>query len=217
MTDDIARLRDWEGGIDALIDTTSDLLARLEVERGELNLRQVRDYLARGLLGATERRGKELHFGYEHLMRLAAVRVLLADGWSLAKIAEFLRLSGIADIEGLLPSPKSDALAKLHRIQRESRIPGPDVFASSPPPMAAQRVARASALNLELRQAMRRLGLPEGSPPTEDLTLVAIAPWFQILIERDRVPNLTLEDAEELGRAVTASLTHLIARTGYRK
>lgn len=217
MTSDLARLKGWEGGIDALIATTTALLTRIEVERGELNLRTVRDYLQRGLLGSTERRGKELHFGYEHILRLAAVRVLLADGWSLAKIAEFLRLSGLSDIESLLPSPKSDALAKLDRMRRESSPHARDVVASSAPVSAAQRVARASALNLELREAMRRLGLPEGAPPVEDLTLVAIAPWFQILIQRDRLPDLTLEDAEELGRAVTASLTHLITRTGYRK
>ena len=68
------------------------------------------------------------------------------------------------------------------------------------------RAARLSGIQSEMRDALRRLGLPEDGPAVEQLTLLAIAPWCQVLVESRRLPRLTIEEAEEIGRAVTASL-----------
>ena len=68
-----------------------------------------------------------------------------------------------------------------------------------------------------MKQALRKLGLPEEGPATEELTLLAIAPWFQILMDKHRLKSLTHEDAEDLGKAVTASLTQLVLKRGERK
>ena len=57
-----------------------------------------------------------------------------------------------------------------------------------------------------MREALRRLGLPEDGPAVEQLTLLAVAPWCQVLVESRRLSRLTIEEAEEIGRAITASL-----------
>ena len=81
----------------------------------------------------------------------------------------------------------------------------------------SKRVARRTSIQQEMRQALRKLGLPEEGPATEELTLLAIAPWFQILMDKRRLKSLTHEEAEDLGKAVTASLTQLVLKRGERK
>jgi hypothetical protein len=63
-----------------------------------------------------------------------------------------------------------------------------------------------SLMQAELREALRRLGLPQDAPAVEQLTLIAVAPWCQLLMESKRVERLTIEEAETIGRAVTAAL-----------
>jgi hypothetical protein len=78
-----------------------------------------------------------------------------------------------------------------------------------------QRAARLSSVQVELREALRRLGLPEDGPAVEQLTLIAVAPWCQVLVESGRLQRLTIEEAEEIGRAVTASLL-TVAKKGIK-
>ena len=47
------------------------------------------------------------------------------------------------------------------------------------------------------------------------LTLIAVAPWCQVLVESRRLARLTIEEAEEIGRAVTASLL-TVSRKGHK-
>ena len=81
----------------------------------------------------------------------------------------------------------------------------------------SKRVAKRTSIQQEMKQALRKLGLSEDGPATEELTLLAIAPWFQILMEKRRMKSLTHEDAKDLGSAVTASLTQLILKRGEQK
>jgi hypothetical protein len=78
------------------------------------------------------------------------------------------------------------------------------------------RAARLSGIQAELRDSLRRLGLPEDGPAVEQLTLLAVAPWCQILVESRRLSRLTIEEAEEIGRAVTASLLTTVTRKGIK-
>ena len=63
-----------------------------------------------------------------------------------------------------------------------------------------------SGIQAEMRDALRRLGLPEDGPAVEQVTLLAVAPWCQVLVESRRLSRITIEEAEEIGRAITASL-----------
>ena len=81
----------------------------------------------------------------------------------------------------------------------------------------SKEVAKRTSIQQEMRQALRKLGLPEGGPAAEEITLLAIAPWFQVLMDKRGLKAMTPEDAEDLGKAVTASLTQLIFKRGEQK
>ena len=204
----------WTGSIDDLSAKVWEIMRAAFPEEVEPpTIRLVRDYIQRGLLGPVDKSGKELVFGYENLLRFVATRVLLRDGWNLGKIAEHLDRSPLHEIEDLLPRPENKALAALRRMRREG------VAASEPPPTFThlRRAAAMSPVQFEMRDALRRLGLPEEGPATEAVTLMAITPWFQALIESGRISRITQEEAEEIGRAVTASLLMLARRKEFRK
>ena len=74
-----------------------------------------------------------------------------------------------------------------------------------------------SPMQFEMRGALRRLGLPEDGPATEAVTLMAITPWFQALVSTAHIPRITPEEAEEIGRAVTATLLLLARKKEFRK
>jgi hypothetical protein len=214
MTDETTDLRSWTGNLDELGLKASELLQAHGTEDAEPpSIRLVRDYLQRGLLGQVSRTGKELSFGYVNLLRFVATRCLLRDGWSLGKIAEQLDHLSEGELGSFLPDTENRALAALRRIR-------PMGFASAEAPPSAAFMRRAVALTPlqnEMKSALQRLGLPDDGPATEAVTLMAITPWFQALVQSDRIARITPEEADEIGRAVTASLIKLSRRLSRRK
>lgn len=217
-------LKAWEGTGDELAETASRILR----ERGfaedpvSPNVRLIRDYASRGILTRPERRGKEAIYGYRHLLEFVAARVLVADGWPLAKIAEhFVHISD-DELRALIPGQergnralelarsflRGGAGREAVRPQLKARAK-PEEHTTDKPTSGTlfrERAARVSSLQVDLRNAMDRLGLPPDAPPMEQVTLIAIAPWCQLLIQTERLKTLTASDAEEIGRAITASL-----------
>ena len=223
---------DWQGNLESLVTTAELVFSDFDLTSdGEINVRMVRDYIQRGILGAVDKAGRELEFNYEHLLKLVLARVLLSDGWSLRKIAEHFNFSELRELEELFPSNDNPALSAVKRLRSSVKfsespemsmsmpsLPRPSTPKPSLPRFGfSKRVARQTSIQQEMRQALRKLGLPEDGPATEELTLLAIAPWFQILMEKRRMKSLTPEDAKDLGSAVTASLTQLILKRGEQK
>ena len=232
----------WSGNIDDLMELASDLSNEYEIDRLEdtYSVRLVRDYIQRGLLGNIERSGKELRFEYEQLLRFIVVRVLLADGWMLNKIQEQLSLSSIEEIEGFLPSLSKQAFELVNRLRdaaakkTEERnvdhehiqyalrpdFDHSDKSSSSKFGFASrmkQKIQRSSNIQREMKEALRRFNLPDDGPETEDLKLIAIAPFCQVLITEERFQRLSVQEARELGDALTASLTAKILNKGAKR
>lgn len=207
-------LKNWSGSIEEFADKVHELLSSGGGADGERpTVRLIRDYIQRGLLGLIDKQGKELAFTYEHLLRFVAARVLLADGWNLGKIAEHINQCRLGELEAFLPQGDNRALRALHRIQQE----GVSAYVAPASRGHLQAAARMSSVQLELNEALGRLGLPAEGPVTENVTLIAIAPWFQALVTTDRIHRITLDEAEQVGRAVTASLLKLVRRKEFRK
>jgi hypothetical protein len=150
-----------------------------EPARGNVRLtiteRIVRHYLSEDLLGEpTGQAGTSLVFNYGNLLRLLAVKKLLAGHWSVIKIKEFMKALDITALEQLVGgTPLSDASAgnasrqKAETGEHAAGV-GPiwrddaaaaltaDDRAASPPPLAslavesARRAERASLEWIEL-------------------------------------------------------------------
>ena len=217
----LEQLKEWRGNLEKLIEQAEKVSSELELkDNTEISVRMVRDYIQRGILRNVDRSGRELEFSYQHLLKLVLSRVLLSDGWSLRKIGEHFELTNTQDLEDLMPKQGNPALSVIKRLRssvdgtatRMSREPAPNAAYS-----VSRQAAKRTSIQHEMKSALRKLGLPEDGPATEEITLLAITPWFQALLQKDRLRTLTLEEAEEVGQAVSASLTQLILKKGERR
>ena len=113
----------WTGNLDDLRSVSYIIISENEIEyiEEQYSVRLIRDYISRGLLGSTERVGKELFFQYENLLRFIVVRVMLADGWPLTKIQDQLYLSTLNEIEEILPSENKKAIEKINNLRATVR------------------------------------------------------------------------------------------------
>jgi len=238
--------KNWTGNIDELRKTAFLVIQENDIEEINevFSIRLTRDYVARGLLGTAERAGKELQFNYEHLLRFTAVRIMLNDGWSLTKIQEQLSLSNIEEIEDLLPADNKRALDTIRRLRASVRSKPPeddmlDLQISQPAPSASApeefhsiernrprfglskrlslKARETSTIQREMKDALRKLNIPGDGPKMEDLKLIALAPWCQILMTDERFQKLSVQEARDLGDALTASLTARIIKRGGRR
>jgi hypothetical protein len=205
----LEKLEGWSGEVDELARLAGTILAArgLADSTTEPNVRLIRDYAQRGIISRAERQGKEAIYGYRQLLELVAARSLVADGWPLAKIAEQFAVTGEADLRSLVTGPRASFTPAQQVIRRLRAEAPPSTGARSPSTESfRKRAAQMSSMQAELREALRRLGLPQDAPAVEQLTLIAVAPWCQLLMESKRVERLTIEEAETIGRAVTAAL-----------
>jgi DNA-binding transcriptional MerR regulator len=215
----LERYLDWQGNLEQLVSTAKEICIDFDLrDGGEISIRMVRDYIQRGILGEVDKAGRELEFTYENLFRLVLARVLLQDGWSLRKIAEHFDFSNLQELEELFPNNENRALSAIKRlrssVKKSKKI---NSFISHQEISISKKLARRTSIQQEMKQALRKLGLPEDGPATEEVILLAIAPWFQVLMDKHRFKSLTPKDAEDLGQAVTASLTQLIIKRGEQK
>jgi len=217
----LAKLKNWRGNLENLIEQAEKISSKFELkDTTEISVRMVRDYIQRGILGDVDRTGRELEFNYSHLLKLVLSRVLLNDGWSLKKIGEHFEFTPTKELETLIPKPGNTALSAIKRLRssvdgtkpRMSREP-----ASQGTLAVSRQAAKRTTIQHEMRSALRKIGLPEDGPATEDITLLAITPWFQALMQKDRLRTLTLEEADEIGKAVSATLMKLILKRGERR
>jgi hypothetical protein len=209
-------LEKWTGGVKELVELVTQILDERGIGGDRPNERLVRYYADSGILSRPWKEGKEARYGRRHVLELVAARYLAADGWPLRKIAEHVRVASDADLMDLIPGEQGGnrALRVAHRLQMEtaSSRPSPTESLSqkAPAPNSTssfhQRAARLSAIQGEMRDALRRLGLPDDRPAVERVALIAIAPWCQVLVDSKRLSDITVEEAEELGRALTAVL-----------
>src|SRR5918998_3571626 len=103
-------------GVEELAAAAGSLIEHYSQEpaRGNVRLgitpRIVRHYLSEGLLGPpTGHAGPAILFNYGNLLRLLAVKKLLADHWSVVKIREFMAALDISALEQLVTNALTSA------------------------------------------------------------------------------------------------------------
>ena len=213
MRDWRTRNPDWRGTAAELADEARRLLEGLPLgEDGVLaNERLVRNYVQLGILEKPVRSGKEAYFGTHQMVEYLVARKLVAEGWPLAKIAEFTQTHGLEDLLDLLPEsrPRTEAEALVAKF-RQSRPASRSTSAASSqeplPPTASpsflSRSADWSKRKSAARDVLRALGHPTGEPERTLLVKLTMTPWCELLIDPDGLKDLPPESLEPLGEAI---------------
>lgn len=219
-------LSDWEGDVEDLARVGGQWCAMLQIEdRVELTVRLVRDYAQRGILDRPRRDGKVAIYGWEHLVRLLAARLLLRDGWPLQKIADEFATLSLTEIRTMLPGvgprqrsssmapqdnrhrdPALDALADIRsRKFAPARLEightaGPQFSERTPP------ITNRAILQQGLAASMKTLGEAGSEVQSRAYTRLEIANGVELNIETTRLRALGRADAHAIAQAVLACL-----------
>ena len=78
----------------------------------------------------------------------------------------------------------------------------------------SKRAKETNSIRREMREALSKLNISGDGPAIEDLKLIALAPWCKVLLTDERFLRLTVQEAKDLGNALTASLTAKILQRG---
>jgi hypothetical protein len=221
MEDWTDKYRNWEGTAAELADVAAAIGAAIRIPGGDTrpNERLVRHYVQVGILGRPERRGKEAYFGFRQIVELLAARVLLTDGWPLVKIAEFIGITNLDDLLGLLPqspplTPAQELVSKFRR--RALGEPSPAARAPAPPAKPGTSTANPMSRSVDLLKR-RQEAFTEGAPPEVGTWLrIELAPWCHVYVEKEAAQRKPPEQIERLSRALTQTLIEFI-RKGDRK
>ena len=167
------RGRDFRG-VEELAAAASKLIEQYgkEPARGNVRLgitpRIVRHYLSEALLGPPSgHAGPAILFNYGNLLRLLAVKKLLADHWSVVKIREFMAALDISALEKLVTTALTSAADAGGA--RSGRRP-------------AARDAEAPQ-DYRVTQPLLKRGPADAAPPPPSMTLASAPPLASLAVE----------------------------------
>jgi hypothetical protein len=216
MRDWCAQHRGWQGTAAELAEQARGLLAGLGLaEAGVVpNERLVRNYMQLGILERPVRTGKEAYFGVRQVVEFVLARKLVAEGWPLAKIAEFNRTHDLDALLGLLPENRKRTeaerlVAKFRQASRGAVPPPPSIDpgpAAQAPSLFLSHSAEWTRRRTATREALRALGNASGEPEKSSLLKLALTPWCALLIDPDRLQGLSMENLDQLGEAIAQTL-----------
>lgn len=221
----LRHFQNFEGGADDLALAADSVLAAIGEGDGEegansLNARLIRDYTQRGILSRPERMGKEALYRYQHLVELVAARILLGDGWPLAKVSDYIASTRHEDLVALAApqSPAKSALKAIKDIRDRSKgLAGRKSHAPASAPLRGaitDHQARLAELRAKLPTHMSRITGAHKQPLIAEYQSVSLAEDLHVLIGETRLKALTLEEAEAIGKAVAACLIQLRPKGG---
>ncbi len=112
----LERLRnEFQGNADLLIAKAQELAKALllDQEGSEGNERLLRHYVSMGVVDKPSREGRDALYGFRHLVQFVAARRLLAEGYSLAKIANYTAVVHTEALSAFLEKPGRASEAEL--------------------------------------------------------------------------------------------------------
>ena len=172
----------------------------------ELTERLVRDYVARRILDRPERKGKEAFFSFRQLIQLLAARHLVDANWPLDDIEREFRGQTTEMISRFIPGVPLDADAGdtydlIDQFRQEAGYGRDDAKQQ----LLKRKVDQARQ-QVDISSALRNIGSDLTNVIKEDFTAFQLATWMILFVDQNRAASLTIQQAEQIGRSITAAL-----------
>jgi hypothetical protein len=199
-------------GVEELVAAAGSLIEHYNHEpaRGNIRLgitpRIVRHYLSEALLGAPKgHSGPAILFNYGNLLRLLAVKKLLADHWSVAKVREFMAALDINALERLVRGALTSSVEASRVRQRKTEGSVEDAgegFRSTQPLLKSAEREQTPAPSMSLATAPSLAPLAvESAKRAERASAewIEIATGLEIKVRRSFRPPRNEQERERLG------------------
>lgn len=207
--DDFPLEPDWAGTAVQLAQALTELLPQFALDSEPVpSERLVRFYVASGALQRPQKEGREALFGRQQAIEFLATRVLLQDGWPLAKVAQYLPTQTQDALLALIPRrpPRQTRAQELVAQFQSGTVLAPKPLLSAPSPLLTMK-----------RQELREQAKPVQGPPGQTLFRVVLAPWCEILLQPEAMEKLTPNEFDRAVEAFRATLEGELTRKGKTK
>ena len=220
MLDWRSRHTEWQGtaeDLDKFLPIVAKELA-MGIKESTPNVRLIRHYVSAGAVSRPERRGKEAIFGFRQVVECLVVRLLLDDGWPLAKIAAMTGSATVDDLMKFLPTEESGYGDQRNRAQAlvaefESGAPSRHLRTSH----AVDQASRATRRDIGLQYDLLALGSDKGEAGRVSITRLLVAPWCHVDIEEGALGDLTKQEIDRAGEMLKKLLRSEQTKRGGRK
>ncbi len=199
--------KSWSGNADDLAELANKWFRETDtIKFQELNERLVRDYVSKGILDRPERRGKEAFFGLRQLLQLIAARYLVDANWPLNDIAIEFRGQTNTAIMSFIPdqSSKKD-LDLTNEIIEEFRNEAGYSKDERRSHLRKRKIAQAQH-QVDITSALKNIGSDLTNVIKEEFTAFQLATWMILFVDQSRASSITIQQAEQIGRSITAAL-----------
>lgn len=197
----------WEGTAEELAALASTLEGRLfpglPHDVNPPNVRLIRGYVTDGVVTRAERRSREAIFGFRQLLELLTARVLLREGWPLAKVALFVRTAPADQLTSMLPPLETTRAQKLVA-EFAPRATTRDVRSGAS--NHAKRYDSSAMVAARLTHDLVSLGNLSVTPNVKRTVTVEVAPWCHVTVDVDALRQLDDPALERIADAIRASL-----------
>lgn len=198
-------------GVEALAAAAASLIEQYgkEPARGNVRLgitpRIVRHYLSEALLGApTGHAGPTMLFNYGNLLRLIAVKKLLADHWAVFKVREFMAALDITALEQLVTTALTSSSESNRTTNRKAEKNNKDehAFRVTQPLLKNAPHESSPAPSMSLATAPSLASLAAESVKRQERASaewIEIATGLEVKVRRSFRPPQSEEERERLG------------------
>lgn len=194
---DIVGVEELAGVATSLIEHYAQGAARGALRTASISPRTVRHYLSESLLGEpTGQTGTSIVFNYGNLLRLLAVKRLLADHWSVIKIKELMRTLDITSLEEFVNTALATAAA---RPRNEGKATGEWEAASAATARPLRETLPPGSGDEQEEPAANLFAVePQRRREREVAEWIEIAPGLEVKVRRSFRPPASEEDRARL-------------------
>lgn len=230
---------DWT--MDDFLHVAGRMLERLGLgDRDTPNERLIRFYASEGAMTKPARDGREARYAYRHLVEFLVTRLLLKDGWPLAKIGTLVAARDLPALEAMLPDAKpreteaERAIADIKHSLSLKRAVRSTLHEPAEPylPHLALKAARTlpsaatTMLSVQENLATTKGRLdriladlaPDHTAEWRETLTLNLTPWCRVTLDADAVARLPHAGDAQLGEALAQALReHRLTRRTRRQ
>ena len=231
---DAYRGREDLWSLDEFLRIVSTELARLSIERVNPNAapfepkeRLVRYYTSEGVIAKPAREGKEVRYGYQHLLQFLVTRLLLNDGWPLSKVAAFIASRDPNSLESMLPNQaRTQAELEIADIKRSQKmvtetadllsmshkrmsVPDPSQIDEEPAPQAMMAMQSDMTRSRSFLGEVMRSADDRQMAEWRDSATIDLTPWCRVIVDLAEVKNVQPSSFQQVGQILTHALREL--------
>ena len=199
--------KNFKGSLGDFIKKIKECNHYYDIQDDKITERLVRYYITQSIIPRPKRDGKEFFYLYDHLLKFLYARKQIIDGWPLTKLKEMMKFEENQYFEDFFKSNfktdnTADSMSLIKSFKSETRNLSAKKVSQISNPIKYQE--RKDIPNL--KEALLEINADLGNVVKQEFTVLELASWLILQIERNKLSGMTYELSRKIGDAISAAL-----------